>query len=205
MLFVCVLTKKKTKTKKAPRPGIEPGFPAWQAGILTTILPRNFLHVMTPWRNGNASDSRPEDWGFDSLWGHFFFFSFLCYHQSKSAYSSVGRAGDCSCSQLISLGRWFDSGCADKFFFFFFFFFSLFGKKKNLRGPGIEPGSTAWKAAMLTITPATPSWWERRGGGKKKNMFEPRIELGTSRVWGARDNQLHHPNISWLQLLWPNG
>ena len=28
-------------------------------------------------------------------------------------------------------------------------------KKKNLRGPGIEPGSTAWKAAMLTITPAT--------------------------------------------------
>ena len=26
---------------------------------------------------------------------------------------------------------------------------------KKLRGPGIEPGSTAWKAAMLTITPAT--------------------------------------------------
>ena len=24
-----------------------------------------------------------------------------------------------------------------------------------MRGPGIEPGSTAWKAAMLTITPAT--------------------------------------------------
>ena len=24
---------------------------------------------LTPWRNGNASDSRPEDWGFDSLWG----------------------------------------------------------------------------------------------------------------------------------------
>jgi hypothetical protein len=22
---------------------------------------------MTSWRNGNASDSRPEDWGFDSL------------------------------------------------------------------------------------------------------------------------------------------
>ncbi len=33
----------------------------------------------------------------------------------KSAYSSVGRAGDCSCLQLISLGRWFDSGCADLF------------------------------------------------------------------------------------------
>src|SRR6185312_1829987 len=28
-------------------------------------------------------------------------------------------------------------------------------QEKNLRGPGIEPGSTAWKAAMLTITPAT--------------------------------------------------
>ncbi len=24
----------------------------------------------TSWRNGNASDSRSEDWGFDSLWGH---------------------------------------------------------------------------------------------------------------------------------------
>ena len=29
--------------------------------------------------------------------------------------------------------------------------------KKELRGPGIEPGSTAWKAAMLTITPAALS------------------------------------------------
>ena len=28
-------------------------------------------------------------------------------------------------------------------------------KEKNLRSPGIEPGSTAWKATMLTITPAT--------------------------------------------------
>ena len=26
---------------------------------------------------------------------------------------------------------------------------------EKMRGPGIEPGSTAWKAAMLTITPAT--------------------------------------------------
>jgi hypothetical protein len=34
--------------------------------------------MLTPWRNGNASDSRPEDWGFDSLWGHFFF----CYDAS---------------------------------------------------------------------------------------------------------------------------
>ena len=28
--------------------------------------------------------------------------------------------------------------------------------KKSLRRPGIEPGSTAWKAAMLTIIPPTP-------------------------------------------------
>ena len=28
---------------------------------------------MTPWRNGNASDSRPEDCGFDSHWGQLFF------------------------------------------------------------------------------------------------------------------------------------
>ena len=26
-------------------------------------------------------------------------------------------------------------------------------QKKNVRWPGIEPGSTAWKATMLTITP----------------------------------------------------
>ena len=28
-------------------------------------------------------------------------------------------------------------------------------KKKNVRRPGIEPGSTAWKATMLTFTPPT--------------------------------------------------
>ena len=26
-------------------------------------------------------------------------------------------------------------------------------EEKNMRWPGIEPGSTAWKAAMLTIIP----------------------------------------------------
>ena len=40
---------------------------------------------------------------------------FFCLMSQKSAYSSVGRAGDCSCMQLISLGRWFDSGCAEYF------------------------------------------------------------------------------------------
>lgn len=28
--------------------------------------------------------------------------------------------------------------------------------KRNLRWPGIEPGSTAWKAAMLTTIPPSP-------------------------------------------------
>ena len=31
-------------------------------------------------------------------------------------------------------------------------------KDKKLRQPGIEPGSTAWKAAMLTIIPLTPCY-----------------------------------------------
>ena len=29
-------------------------------------------------------------------------------------------------------------------------------KNKMVRRPGIEPGSTAWKAAMLTTIPPTP-------------------------------------------------
>ena len=38
-----------------------------------------------------------------------------------------------------------------------FCFTELYGenKEKNMRRPGIEPGSTAWKAAMLTIIPPT--------------------------------------------------
>jgi hypothetical protein len=32
---------------------------------------------------------------------------------NQSAYSSVGRAGDCSCEQSISLGPWFESGWAE--------------------------------------------------------------------------------------------
>ena len=56
-----------------------------------------------------------------------FFFFVLAHGSNKvpgvpakpqqSAYSSVGRAGDCRWLQLISLGHWFDSGCADNFFF----------------------------------------------------------------------------------------
>jgi hypothetical protein len=41
--------------------------------------------------------------------------------------------------------QWFDST----------FRASFFCTDTKMRGPGIEPGSTAWKAAMLTIAPAT--------------------------------------------------
>ena len=34
------------KPKESPRRGIEPRSPAWQAGILTTILPRNWMRLM---------------------------------------------------------------------------------------------------------------------------------------------------------------
>ena len=62
-----------------------------------------------------------------------------------------------------------------------------------MRGPGIEPGSTAWKAAMLTITPATLSSLhnknkkiiekiKRKKKKKKKNLANPSFDLGTFRL-----------------------
>jgi hypothetical protein len=36
-----------TSIKKTPLPGIEPGSPAWQAGILTTILQRHLCYTIT--------------------------------------------------------------------------------------------------------------------------------------------------------------
>ena len=32
---------------------------------------------------------------------------------------------------------------------------NYFSGKKNLRQPGVEPGSAAWKATMITATPLT--------------------------------------------------
>ena len=34
-------------------------------------------------------------------------------------------------------------------------------QKQNVRWPGIEPGSTAWKAAMLAFTPPTLTYQYR--------------------------------------------
>ena len=41
------------------------------------------------------------------------------------------------------------------------FCMTFLGEKSQLRRPGIEPGSTAWKAAMLTIIPPTQPCWQR--------------------------------------------
>ena len=38
------------------------------------------------------------------------------------------------------------------------------GAKRQLRRPGIEPGSTAWKAAMLTTIPPTRPTWSLAAG-----------------------------------------
>ena len=52
-------------------------------------------------------------------------------------------------------------------------------KKTNwpkVRRPGIEPGSTAWKATMLTITPATQGLlqWHAQGGlGVGRGQYLP--------------------------------
>ena len=48
-----------------------------------------FSIILTPWRNGNASDSRPEDWGFDSLWGH----KFLCRYCKKRQRRDLNSRG----------------------------------------------------------------------------------------------------------------
>ena len=44
-----------------------------------------------------------------------------------------------------------------------------------MRRPGIKPGSIAWKATMLTITPATLTWGLQQSLGllrKSNNMHE---------------------------------
>ena len=38
---------------------------------------------------------------------------------------------------------------------------------------------------------------QQKKRNKTKHVLRPRIELGTSCVWGTRDNQLHHPS-TWI-------
>ena len=44
--------------------------------------------------------------------------------------------------------------------------------RKNMRQPGIEPGSTAWKAAMLTIIPLTLTYKVGPGSGFLHTGFQ---------------------------------
>ena len=44
--------------------------------------------------------------------------------------------------------------------------------RKNMRQPGIEPGSTAWKAAMLTIIPLTLTYEVGPGSGFLHTGFQ---------------------------------
>ena len=61
---------------------------------------------MIPWRNGNASDSSPEDWGFDSLWDHFFFFFFLFDpHPQKNTKKQKKKKKKISTPQRFELWR----------------------------------------------------------------------------------------------------
>ena len=72
--------------------------------------------------------------------------------------------------------------------------------QKILRGPGIEPGSTAWKAAMLTITPATLV-----KSLQKQKTPEVRLELTTYRLTAGR-YRLRHPGVDSTQMRsWSSG
>ena len=59
---------------------------------------------------------------------------------------------------------------------------------KRLRGPGIEPGSTAWKATMLTITPATPTILAVAGVLGCKPTLGPALRL----LWWWRGKMVYH-------------
>ncbi len=91
--------------------------------------------------------------------------------------------GDWSSGMILALGargREFDSRITP-------FIFSM---NKKVRGPGIEPGSTAWKAAMLTITPATLSAFCVE---QKKNKSTPtRFELARAEPIGFQNQLLNH-------------
>ena len=53
------------------RPGFESRMRNIIFYILIILLYYFIILKMKPWRNGSASDSRPEGWGFKSLWLHF--------------------------------------------------------------------------------------------------------------------------------------
>ena len=85
------------KNDKTPRPGIEPGFPAWQAGILTTILPRNFL-LTCIWLHGAMVTRRIPDpkIGGSIPSGVIFFFFLLFYfcYETQNMDAVIAQLGE---------------------------------------------------------------------------------------------------------------
>jgi hypothetical protein len=110
-----------------------------------------------------------------------------------SAYSSVGRAGDCRWLQLISLGHWFDSGCAD--FFFFWLLYSrdcmqgmvlpVLGRRRRTK---VELCLASNMQRGRTCSYPCPAQARRDRTGRdekvKKKMRSPGIEPG-SITWQA--------------------
>ena len=80
--------------------------PSGGAYLLLFLVSTNFQKIprqdgpagsgtTNPWRNGSASDSRPEGWGFKSLWVQFFF----AFPQSCILFPRVQPDGECIASR----------------------------------------------------------------------------------------------------------
>ena len=61
--------------------------------------------------------------------------------------------------------------------------------EKKMRRPGIEPGSTAWKATMLTITP--PTLW---------NLNKKHIHLLLTQLYTSYSQGLSPQGATWKLL-----
>ena len=60
------------------------------------------------------------------------------------------------CQEEFLQENWIENNKDEQTFIIYFFSISVDWTKKNLvRRPGVEPGSIAWKATMLTVTPPT--------------------------------------------------
>ena len=72
-------------------------------------------------------------------------------------------------------------------------FYEKMKKKEYLRRPGIEPGSTAWKAAMLTIIPPTPHELLKASVGKC--LLELHISV-TLPSWAFLQAKRNHDSVA---------